>query len=61
MNVVPVVLGSGRPFFGAMGPGDTVVLGNPSLVARGDRVTHLLDDVTGTVAHETPADDGAVV
>jgi dihydrofolate reductase len=45
MNVVPVVLGAGRPFLGAMGPGDTVVLANPSRVAQGDRVTHLLDDV----------------
>ncbi len=45
MNVVPVVFGAGRPFFGAMGPGDEVVLGNPSRVAQGDRVTHLLYDV----------------
>jgi dihydrofolate reductase len=45
MNVVPVVLGSGRPFFGA--PGAAVDLGDPTLVARGDRVTHLLFDVPG--------------
>lgn len=45
MNVVPVVFGSGRPFFGAMGPGETVVLANPSLVVQGDRVTHFLYDV----------------
>src|ERR687889_131952 len=45
MNVVPVVFGAGRPFFGAMGPGDTIVLANPSRVAQGDRVTHLLYDV----------------
>jgi dihydrofolate reductase len=49
MNVVPVVFGSGRPFFGAMGPGDTVTLANPSRVVQGDRVTHLLYDV-GTMA-----------
>ena len=48
MNVVPVVFGAGRPFFGAMGPGDTVALTNPSRVAQGDRVTHLLYDVVGT-------------
>jgi dihydrofolate reductase len=48
MNVVPVVLGSGRPFFGAMGPGETVVLTNPSRVVQGDRVTHLLYDVVTT-------------
>ena len=45
MNVVPVVFGSGRPFFGAMGPGATVDLADPSLVASGKRVTHLLYDV----------------
>jgi dihydrofolate reductase len=45
MNVVPVVFGGGRPFFGAMEPGGDVVLGNPSRVAQGNRVTHLLYDV----------------
>jgi dihydrofolate reductase len=45
MNVVPVVFGGGRPFFGGMEPGDTITLGNPSSVARGNRVTHLLYDV----------------
>ncbi len=45
MNVVPVVFGGGRPFFGAMKNGDNVKLGNPSQVAQGDRVTHLLYDV----------------
>ena len=44
MNVVPVVLGGGRPFFGAMEPGE-VRLANPSRVAHGNRVTHLLYDV----------------
>ncbi len=43
MNVVPVVFGEGRPFFGR-GAGE-VTLGNPSLVAQGDGVTHLLYDV----------------
>ena len=45
MNVVPVVFGGGRPFFGGMEPGDDIMLGNPSLVAEGNRVTHLLYDV----------------
>jgi dihydrofolate reductase len=45
MNVVPVVFGAGRPFFGAMGPGDAVILENPSRVVEGDRVRHLLYDV----------------
>jgi len=48
MNVVPVVFGTGRPFFGAMGEGDAVILANPSRVVRGDRVTHLLYEVDGT-------------
>jgi dihydrofolate reductase len=48
MNVVPVVFGASRPFFGAMGPGDTVMLSNPSRVAQGDRVTHILYDVVRT-------------
>jgi dihydrofolate reductase len=52
MNVVPVVFGAGRPFFGAMGPGD-VMLANPSRVVQGDRVTHLLYDVERT----TPQDE----
>ncbi len=45
MNIVPVIFGGGRPFFGAMEPGDNIMLGNPSRVAQGDRVTHLLYDV----------------
>jgi dihydrofolate reductase len=45
MNVVPVVFGAGRPFFAAMGPGERVMLANPSRVVPGDRVTHLLYDV----------------
>lgn len=52
MNMVPVVFGAGRPFFGVMGPGDAVTLANPSHVVQGDRVTHLLYDVEGT----TPQD-----
>ncbi len=44
MNVVPVVFGGGRPFFGAMDPGE-VTLGNQSRVAQGNRVTYLLYDV----------------
>jgi dihydrofolate reductase len=50
MNVVPVVFGSGRPFFGAMGPGETITLANPSRIAQGDRVTHLLYDVVNPKA-----------
>ncbi|MBA2768148.1 MAG: hypothetical protein H0U35_03245 [Sporichthyaceae bacterium] len=60
MNVVPVVFGSGRPFFGAMGPGDTVTLANPSRVVQGDRVTHLLYDVVGTNPREPRREDGTL-
>ncbi|UJW28561.1 dihydrofolate reductase family protein [Saccharothrix sp. AJ9571] len=45
MNVVPVVFGAGRPFFAAMGPGEDILFSNPTRVAQGDRVTHLLYDV----------------
>jgi dihydrofolate reductase len=45
MNVVPVVFGSGRPFFGAMGPGEKVLLGDPSRTVPGKRVTHVVYDV----------------
>lgn len=43
MNVVPVVFGEGRPFFG--GPDGEVTLADPALVAQGHGVTHLLYDV----------------
>ena len=43
MNVVPVVFGEGRPFFGG-GAGE-VTLAGPSLVAQGHGVTHLLYDM----------------
>ena len=39
-------VGSGRPFFGAMGAGDVVALDNPVRAVQGDRVTHLLYDVS---------------
>jgi len=47
MNVVPVVFGGGRPFFGALGPGASVMQADPASVVPGDRVTHLLYDVVG--------------
>jgi len=45
MNIIPVVFGSVRPFFGAMGAGDIVAFDNSALVAQGDRVTQLRYDV----------------
>jgi len=45
VNLVPVVFGSGRPFF-ATGPlRDPILFDNPAQVVPGDRVTHLVYDV----------------
>ena len=41
VDLVPVVMGKGKPYFGAMGLTD-VMLDNPTVCIRGDRVTHLL-------------------
>ena len=47
LNQVPVVFGSGRPFF-ATGPlAEPLRLENPSAIVPGDRVTHLLYEVGG--------------
>lgn len=45
LNLVPVVLGAGRPFFGAGGLAEPIMLENPARVVQGDRVLHLLYDV----------------
>jgi dihydrofolate reductase len=45
VHLVPVVFGSGRPFWGTGKLSSPIVLDNPSQVVRGDRVTHLLYDV----------------
>ncbi|MFI6316505.1 dihydrofolate reductase family protein [Nonomuraea sp. NPDC050556] len=46
LNVVPVVFGTGRPFF-ATGPLDEPIkLGNPSQIVPGNGVTHLVYDVS---------------
>jgi dihydrofolate reductase len=45
VDLVPVVMGKGRPFFGELSTGD-IPLGDPTVVIRGDRVTHLLFPVT---------------
>jgi dihydrofolate reductase len=45
VHLVPVVFGSGRPFF-ATGPlSDPILFDNPAQVVAGDRVTHLVYDV----------------
>ncbi len=46
VNQVPVVFGSGRPFFATGGLAEPLLLENPSTIVVGDRVTHLLFDVS---------------
>ena len=41
MDLVPVVMGGGRPFFGEVSVADAP-LGDPTVVVQGDRVLHLL-------------------
>ena len=47
LNVVPVVFGSGRPFFATGALAEPLRLENPSTIVQGDRVTHLVYDVSG--------------
>jgi dihydrofolate reductase len=51
VDLVPVVMGRGRPFFGELST-DDVALGDPITYVAGDRVTHLVFPVT------TPSNDG---
>jgi len=46
VNQVPVVFGSGRPFFAIDGLADPLRLENPTRIVQGDRVTHLVYDVS---------------
>ncbi len=41
VDLVPVVMGTGRPFFGEVSLED-VPLGDPTVCVQGDRVTHLV-------------------
>ncbi|MFE6133224.1 hypothetical protein ACFQ6Q_33950 [Streptomyces sp. NPDC056437] len=45
VNLVPVVFGSGRPFFATGALDDPILFDNPSQIVRGDHVTHLVFDV----------------
>ena len=45
VDLVPVVMGKGRPYFGGLSM-DDVPLGDPTVCIQGDRVTHLLFPVT---------------
>jgi dihydrofolate reductase len=46
VNLVPVVFGSGRPFFATGGLAEPLRLENPTTIVPGDRVTHLVYDVS---------------
>ena len=46
VNQVPVVFGSGRPFFATGALAHPLRLENPTTIVRGDRVTHLVYDVS---------------
>lgn len=46
INQVPVIMGSGRPFFATGALAEPLRLENPSAVVQGDRVIHLVYDVS---------------
>jgi dihydrofolate reductase len=46
VNIVPVVFGSGRPFFGTGSLAEPVLLENPMTIVQGDRMTHLVYDLS---------------
>jgi dihydrofolate reductase len=46
VNQVPVVFGSGRPFFATGALAEPLLFENPTTIVRGDRVTHLVYDVS---------------
>jgi dihydrofolate reductase len=45
LNLVPAVLGSGRPFFGTGGLAEPILFTDPEAIVQGKRVTHLVYDV----------------
>jgi dihydrofolate reductase len=49
IDLVPVVMGKGRPYFGELAAEDFTV-GDPTVCIQGDRVTHLLLPVTKPVS-----------
>ena len=46
VNLVPVVFGAGRPFFATGALPEPLRLENPTTIVRGDRVIHLVYDVS---------------
>ncbi len=55
VDLVPVVMGRGRPFFGDHAAGDAL-LGDPTVCIQGDRVTHLVFPVDRSPVDRAPAD-----
>jgi dihydrofolate reductase len=49
VDLVPVVMGKGRPYFGELSLEDAL-LGSPTVCVQGDRVTHLLFPATERAA-----------
>jgi dihydrofolate reductase len=52
VDLVPVVMGQGRPFFGELAT-DDAALGDPVTCVRGDRVTHLVFPVATSSAQSS--------
>ena len=46
VNLVPVVFGSSRPFFATGALAEPLLFENPTTIVRGDRVTHMVYDVS---------------
>jgi dihydrofolate reductase len=42
VDLVPVVMGKGRPYFGELAEGHPQLLGDPTTLIQGERVTHLV-------------------
>jgi dihydrofolate reductase len=45
VNLVPVLFGSGRPFFATGALPEPLLFGDPSTIVQGGRVTHLVYDI----------------
>ncbi len=52
VDLVPVVMGKGRPYFGELSL-DDVALGDSTVCIQGDRVTHLVFPVSKTVSGDS--------
>ncbi len=52
VDLVPVVMGQGRPFFSELST-DDIPLGDPIECVQGDRVTHLLFPVAQSLMEAT--------